>query len=88
MMSDDPRAFEQETATFVARVADLLPAHRGEFAVIFRDAVLGTSPTWDEALDLGMTAIGRPDFLIREIQEVRDRRMGPFYVVRDAASGE
>jgi len=62
-------ALEHEMAYFEAHRDEWLEHHRGQFALIYGDELLGTYATFEEAFEAGVTRLGNQSFLIRQITE-------------------
>lgn len=60
----------RELATYDARKTDLLEGHEGEWVVIGGDEILGTWPTYEEALDKGYSRYGLHPFLAKQLLAV------------------
>lgn len=62
-------ALEREREYYESHKEDLLKHHKGQFAVIHEDQLLGTYTTFEEALTAGVDAYGTQPFLVQELTE-------------------
>ena len=60
---------QEELEFFAANRAKWLEGHRGEFAVVRGETLLGFFPTFAAAYDAGVTEFGLEPFLIRDVAE-------------------
>jgi hypothetical protein len=68
---------QKELEFFAANRAKWLGGHRGEFAVVRGEALLGFFPTFAAAYDAGVTEFGLEPFLIREVTETDQEAQFP-----------
>jgi hypothetical protein len=62
-------ALEKELAFFEAQKAELLKTHKGQFALIHEDKLLGVYATFEQAFAAGVKTVGNKPFLVQEIHE-------------------
>jgi hypothetical protein len=74
-------ALEQENAYFEARKAELLKDHKGQFALIHGDELLGTFGRFEDAYSAGFSKLGNQPFLIKPIEEANAGIQFPALVV-------
>ena len=65
VVSMDP--FQTERRVFDAHLNDLLACSEGQFVAIHGTEILGTSATFEGAVELGFTRTGQRAFLVRRI---------------------
>ena len=63
------QALAHELAYFEAHKPDLLANHRGKFALIHEDQLLGTFDHFEEAFEVGVRQLGNRPFLIQPITD-------------------
>ena len=74
-------ALEEELKRYESMKAELLQHHKGQFALIKGNELLGTFTTQQEAFQAGIKALGNQPFLIKEIKELEDTLQYPALVV-------
>lgn len=62
-------ALEQELEFYQSQKQALLQTHKGQYALIKGEKLLGTYTTFEEAFNAGVAAVGTEPFLIKEITE-------------------
>jgi hypothetical protein len=62
-------ALEREREYYESCKDELLRNHKGQFAVIWEEQLLGIYTTFEEALAAGVDAYGTRSFLIQEITD-------------------
>ena len=65
-----PNPLAQELATYQTHKAELLGRHRGGFALIHGEVILGTFDTQGDAIQIGYDRLGNVPFLTKRIVEV------------------
>lgn len=60
---------EKELAFFESQAMQLRADHLGQFALVHGEALLGVYPTFGQAFEAGLKAVGNRPFLVKEIAE-------------------
>jgi hypothetical protein len=63
------QTLQQELAYWNAHKSELLATHRGQFALIHGDQLLGTYTRFDEAFEAGVKQLGNQPFLVQPIED-------------------
>jgi len=67
MGTDVRPTFERSLATYRANLPQLLVGDEGKFVVILDDRILGTWPTYTDALNAGYEAFELEPFLVKQV---------------------
>lgn len=70
---------EQELNVFQRQLPELLKHSLGQFALIYKDELLGTFTTQTEAYTAGLQRVGNEPFLIKQIQRDSPGEQLPAY---------
>lgn len=70
-------ALEQELEFYQSQKQALLQTHKGQFALIKGEKLLGAYTTFEEAFNAGVAAVGTEPFLIKEVTEQDERMQNP-----------
>jgi hypothetical protein len=72
--------FATERRVFEARLPELLAHHEGQYAVIFRDELIGVAAALDDAMRLAWERTRSLRVFVERIRTGRDVAMIPAYV--------
>lgn len=68
---------ERELEFYRSQKQALLQTHKGQFALIKGEKLLGAYATFEEAFNAGVAAIGTEPFLIKEVTEQDEIMQNP-----------
>ena len=78
---------ERELAFFESERDSLLRHHRGQFALIKGEELLGTFTTFQQAFEAGVAAIGNSEMLIQQVHDEEEIAQFPALSVGVISAG-